>query len=395
VRLVGALREAGFDLTIRDVFLLRTVTRLAEAVAEQAGEVSQFRPVEPFGLISDADRARLPEGVVDAYPLSLVQTGMIVEMLMGSGEPVYHNVSSFRVRDERPFSADVFREVVGLAVERHEVLRTSVDLDGFSEPMQLVRAGAVLPVVVEDLRGLDESARFAALVEFAGRERGELFDLVTAPLMRITVFLESDEAWRIVFTHCHAVTDGWSLNTLLGELVADYRVLVAGGVVGTRSVGVRYADFVAAELGSLSGGVDEAFWLGVVGGRVPFALPEGWGDRDVVREAFEVRVPVADLDEGLRSLARSSGVSLKSVLHAAHVKALSMLTREPEFFTGLVCHGRPAVPGSEQVLGMHLNTLPFPVERGARTWRELVERVFEQETEIWAHRHFPLPAIQR
>ncbi|MGW6919650.1 condensation domain-containing protein, partial [Kitasatospora sp. NPDC054939] len=396
VRLVSALREAGFDLAVADVFLLRTVARLAEAAGEPAAEVERFRTVERFALVGAEDRAKLPAGVVDAYPLSQVQTGMIVELLSSAEAGTYQNISSFRIRDERPFDAEALRAAVAAVVGRHEILRTSVDLTGYSLPMQLVHGEAEMKVAVEDLRGLDEAARFQALLAFAERERAELFDLASAPLMRVTALLEADDAWRIAFTHCHAVTDGWSINTLLGELVTAYRSLRDGGPAEAADLPeARYADFVAAELAALAGGEDEAFWLDVVGSHVPFALPEGWGERDTDGEDFAVQVAVADLEPGLRALARQAGVSLKSVVHAAYVKTLSMLTLEPAFFTGLVAHGRPAVPGSEQVLGMHLNTLPFPVVRGARTWRELVEQVFARETEIWAHRHFPLPAVQR
>ncbi|GAA3036807.1 hypothetical protein GCM10020000_13100 [Streptomyces olivoverticillatus] len=52
-------------------------------------------------------------------------------------------------------------------------------------------------------------------------------------------------------------------------------------------------------------------------------------------------------------------------------------------------------PDAERVLGMHLNSLPFPTVRPSGTWRELVERVYAQEAEIWTHRRYPLPAIQR
>ena len=87
--------------------------------------------------------------------------------------------------------------------------------------------------------------------------------------------------------------------------------------------------------------------------------------------------------------------SVKSVLLAAHLKVMSMLTDEETFFTGLVCHGRLEAPGAERVCGFHLNTLPFSYDRGARTWRELVGAVFAQEATVWAHRRYPMAEIQR
>ncbi|MGN9763533.1 phosphopantetheine-binding protein, partial [Streptomyces sp. SD31] len=85
VRLVGALRAAGYDVEVREVFEHRTVAALAALVGgRSAAEVKAA--VEPFALISDEDRSLLPAGAVDAYPLSQVQTGMVVEMLAARGE---------------------------------------------------------------------------------------------------------------------------------------------------------------------------------------------------------------------------------------------------------------------------------------------------------------------
>src|SRR5690606_5882505 len=108
-----------------------------------------------------------------------------------------------------------------------------------------------------------------------------------------------------------------------------------------------------------------------------------------------VDVPVADLADALRARAAEADVPFKTLMLAAHLTVMSRLTDETAFHTGVVFHARPEAVGVERVIGMHLNTLPFPYERGARTWNELLTQVFRQETEVWAHRRYPLPAIQR
>jgi len=60
-----------------------------------------------------------------------------------------------------------------------------------------------------------------------------------------------------------------------------------------------------------------------------------------------------------------------------------------------VTDARPEVLGADRVHGMFLNTLPFAYDRTARTWRDLVRQVFEREVDLWPHRRYPLPAIQR
>ncbi|GAA3036880.1 hypothetical protein GCM10020000_13190 [Streptomyces olivoverticillatus] len=158
---------------------------------------------------------------------------------------------------------------------------------------------------------------------------------------------------------------------------------------------VRYADFIAAETESVSSQDDRSFWERITDANVPFTLPAGWGAQGEAGDALRLELDFRDLEEDLRRLSKQADTSFKSVLLAAHAKVMSALTTEDAFHLGVVFHGRLEAPGADRVLGMHLNTLPFPVARPTGTWQQLVKRVYAQETEIWAHRRYPLPAIQR
>ncbi|MGW6985773.1 condensation domain-containing protein, partial [Streptomyces sp. NPDC054932] len=393
VSLVGKLRAAGFSLSVREVMEHNTVARLAElATGRSAAGAEVFTGVAPYALVSDDDRALLPAGIDDAYPVSQVQLGMVLELLADSDRNNYHNVNSFLVRDEKPFDAAALTAAVRAMSRRHEALRTSFDLTTYSAPLQLVHAEAEIPVTTADLRHLDDVQQAEYVQEFIARERDLPFDVAAAPLIRISAHLVSDDAWRLTMTQCHAITEGWSYHTLLMELVDAYRS--ASPVA--EPLPVRYADFIAAELTSLASEQDREHWRELVTENARFTLPAHWAeDPSVPRTRTGVRLPVTALGAGLRALAADAGVPLKAVFHAAHLKVMSQLTDERSFFTGIVAHGRLEVPGGEGVYGMHVNTLPFAHRRGARTWRELVREVFDRETRMWGHRHFPYPEIQR
>ncbi|MFE4977252.1 amino acid adenylation domain-containing protein, partial [Kitasatospora sp. NPDC056651] len=398
IALVGALRNAGFPASIQQVFQQRTVANLATALADQQAPapVAQVG-VAPFALIGDEDRAALPADVVDAYPLSQVQAGMVVETLVEAGRVAYHGFVAHRVRDERPFSAEALRRAVDLVASRHEVLRTSVHLGGYSQPLQLVHAEVSVPVDVHDLRGLGESERARALTEFLAADSARPFDPETAPLLRVSAHLEGEEGWRLAVSQHHAVTEGWSYHSLIMELVRTYLALRDGDAPDApEPVAVRYADFVAAELDALASPVHRGYWRRVVDEYTPLVLPEGWqGPADEEAERYNLRVTVDDLQDGLRALARSAGASLKSVMIAAHTKVMSQLTEQSTFHAGVVYDVRMEAAGGDRVLGMYLNTLPFPVDPMTGTWRDLVRRTFEREVELSGHRRFPLPEIQR
>ncbi|MDT9701576.1 non-ribosomal peptide synthetase, partial [Streptomyces sp. P17] len=400
VTLVGRLRALGYDLAVRDVFEYRTVARIAELVTGRPAPAEAARTVGPFSLIAAADRAKLPEGLADAYPLSQVQLGMVVEMLTDDGKHPYHNVTSFRIRDERPFSLDALQQAAAVVVARHEALRTSVDLTGYSVPLQLVHATAEMPVGARDLSHLSGDELQAALREFTVAERSRLFDLSEPPLLRLYAHLAGDGSWWITNTECHAILDGWSHHSLLMEVLHEYdaydRIRDGQEPSETQAPAVRFADFIAAELDVLDSDESKAYWQGIVDGHARLTVPAPWrGDPDDDGTPYRVAVPFHDLEERLRSLAAKAGASLKSVLHAAHLKTLSMLTEEERFFSGLVCNARPELLGADRVYGMHLNTLPFAHDRDHDTWRELVAAVFAREIELWPHRTFPMPVIQR
>ncbi|MFJ1709069.1 amino acid adenylation domain-containing protein, partial [Kitasatospora sp. NPDC088346] len=397
VSLVGALREADYDVTVRDIFEHRTVAALAQYLGNRQAVPVPAPAVAPLELVDETVRRALPAGVVDAYPLSQVQLGMVAELLSGGSTNTYHNVTAFRVRDDRPFAADALRAAVRAVVARHEVLRTSFELTAFGLPLQLVHGSVEPDVPIHDLRGLSEDEQLRALGEFTAAERANPFDLDVPPLIRVTAHLTAEDSWWISITECHPVLEGWSYHSLLMELLETFRALRLGRTpLVPPTPAVRFADFIAAERAAVGSPEQRAFWQGVLDEHPAFSLPAGWAaDRSAPREYYRTPVPYQDLEPQLRLLAVRARASLKNVLVAAHLKVLSMLTEEASFCTGLVCDGRPEVVGADRVYGMYLNTLPFPARRTARTWRELVQQVLDDEIAMWPHRRFPMPVIQR
>jgi len=398
VGLVGALRDEGLDVTVQDVFEHSTIAALAQLVRERPQLAAGGTPrVAPFELISAEDRARLPAGVVDAYPLSTLQHGMLYEMFSGGEVNYYHNATTYTIRDDKPFSLPAFEEAVRLLVERTEMLRTGFDMKSYSRPLQLVHPAALLPVGVRDLRGLSAHEQDTSVRAYMAQQRRALFDLGEPPLFRLFVHVLSDTGWQLTITECHPILEGWGYHLMLMDLVRSYQQLRDGeqATLG-EPLPVRYADFIAAELESLASPADRGYWRRIVEGTPKFTLPSAWaGGPGQPPKPIVLEVMFIDIADELRALAKAAEVPFKSVLHAAHLKVMSMITPEPEFCTGLVCDTRPEIGGADRMPGLFLNTVPFRFRLTARTWRELVRDVFAQEIELWPHRRYPMHAMQR
>ena len=134
----------------------------------------------------------------------------------------------------------------------------------------------------------------------------------------------------------------------------------------------------------------------MVEGRRDAILPSAWqGDPARPAQRYQQLVHYRDLEADLRRLAAETRTSMKAVLLAAHLKVMSTVSGARDFYTGLVCDARPEALGADRALGMYLNTLPFAMPSGARTWGALVRAVYDQLTELWPHRVYPMQVIQK
>ncbi|MDG4830679.1 condensation domain-containing protein [Solwaraspora sp. WMMD1047] len=397
VALAGRLKTRGLDVTAADLFAHQTVEELGRAVALRSrAEVPTGIP--PFAMVSPADRDALPTDLADAYPVGAGQLGMIIEMLARPDLNLYQDSTSFLIRGDGPFSASAFERAVQLVVDRHEVLRTTFDLSSYSVPLQLVhREVSYRPGVTRGERLGPEGWEPRLRAYFDERRRNPM-SLTEAPLVRFHAHQAAGtDDWCFSVTECHPVLEGWSFHTLMMEILTAYRDFRSGQVPATpEPVPFRYADYIAAELASLRSESDRAYWRGVIEGRSPGKLPTAWrDDPDAARDRYQHSVWFDDLQDALRRLAADTRTSLKAVLLAAHLTVMGAVTEAEDFCTGLVTDARPELVGAERIPGFYINTVPFAMPTGARTWGELVGLVYQGLTEMWPHRRFPMPIVQQ
>ncbi|HEX2093612.1 MAG TPA: amino acid adenylation domain-containing protein, partial [Longimicrobiaceae bacterium] len=363
--------------------------------AREAEEPVPFVRTEPFSLVSAEDRARLPDDVEDAYPLARLQAGMLLHMELTPERPLYHNVDTSTLR--RPFRREALEEALRRVVARHPVLRTGFHLHGFSEPLQLVRREARPRLTVEDLRHLPLEEQAAAVRARMEMEIHEPFDLTRPPLLRFHVQLLDEERFQLTLVECHAIFDGWSLTTTLGEIFGIYGALLRGeNPPEEPPPSVSYRDFVALERRTLESPACREWWERKLAGVLPERLPRL--ARGVPGERRRVVRRIVDLPEGvvegMRRLEEAASVPRKTVCLTAHLRVMSLLSGSPEVLTGVTANGRPETADGERVRGLFLNTVPFRHRLPKGSWTEVARSVFAAEREVLPFRRYPLAAIQ-
>ena len=393
--ILARAQKSGWHLNLEDIFQNPSVRSLAKC-AELAKGREVFRATAPFSLISAEDRAKLPEGIVDAYPLSRLQLGMFFYNELDPLSAMYHDVFSYRISAR--FDAHMLEQAFNRLAGRHPLLRTSFQLAGFSQPLQLVHHHVSVPFSTEDLSAMPEPAQDQKLVDWVATEKRHPFDRGTAPLFRFHAQIRSENVFQFIISFHHACLDGWSLAAIVTEIFQDYAKLLQSANQEIAPPSIAYRDFVALEQQAIGSASSRAFWTETLRDFSPGTLPRWPKDRRAPAHE-QVRGPEVKIQDdvlaGLKRLAQDSGVPLKSVLLAAHQRVMAFLYGEMDIVSGLICNGRPEAVDGEKLIGLFLNTLPLRQQLGGGTWRKLVKETFVAEQQLLPHRRFPLAAIQK
>src|SRR5947209_8029833 len=140
------------------------------------------------------------EDVDDAYPLTMLQSGMFFHSEYSPESAIYHDIFSFHLRARLDLEA--LRTAIQQLVTRHAVLRTSFDFTNFSRPMQLVHQAVALPFQVEDLRHLSSAEQEGVLSAWIEAEKGRGFEWTQAPLVRFQIHRRTGETFQFGLSCC-------------------------------------------------------------------------------------------------------------------------------------------------------------------------------------------------
>ncbi|HKR12256.1 MAG TPA: amino acid adenylation domain-containing protein [Pyrinomonadaceae bacterium] len=391
VRVVALAQAQGVRVSLQQLFQYQTIEELAAVVGESETR-EQLPRSEPFSLVRAEDREKLGPEIEDAYPLSMLQAGMLFHSEFDRESALYQNFFSFHVR--APYDEAALRAAMDRVVQRHAVLRTSFDLTSYSEPLQLVHRSVTVPLVIDDLTHLGESEQDALLAAWGKTERQRYIDWHNAPLLRFQVHRRTADSFQFSLSQHHAIVDGWSVAVTLTELFGTYLELRNGDHVDSAAPSTSFRDFVALERAALQSDVCRGYWREKLSGSSHMTLPRR--DAAVTEAATEAHVfktPIKVADR-LKQVAEKAGVPIKSVLLAAHLRVMSLLGGQRDVLTGVVSHARPETIDAERALGLYLNTLPLRLKLGGGSWLDLIKETFASEREMLPHRYYPMAQIK-
>jgi amino acid adenylation domain-containing protein len=395
-RIVSRVRAAfGVDIPLRRLFERPTVSGLARSISAAQRSASTAPPLVRRPRTGPA---RLSFAQERLWFLDRLDPGSIAYNLPA----VLRMIGALDVAALRATLAEIGR--------RHESLRTTF-VAGGEGPRQVIAPVLEIAVPVVDLGALPAAARQTEMLAWSAREAWRSFDLARGPLLRVTLLRLADEEWTALFNLHHIVSDAWSLDVLVREIVALYPAFHAGAFqTGKPSplpeLPVQYADFAEWQRAWLSDSEtlagQLAWWRERLQGAPALSpLPTDRPRPPVQRfRGRNVRQELpAETVAALRRLCAKEGTTLfMGVLSGLFaVLARHSAADLSDITVGTPVAGRTRVE-VEDLIGLFLNTLvlrlpPASPEAAAPGFRALLARTRELTLGAFAHQDLPFAKL--
>ncbi|MFJ8755093.1 amino acid adenylation domain-containing protein [Streptomyces sp. NPDC102441] len=317
--------------------------------------------------------------VEDVYPLTPMQSGLLFHSLDAHEDDIYFTHVGLVL--EGVTDPALLAEAWQRVVDRTPVLRTAIaDAEG-GRPLQVVHRDVRVPVLVEDWSELTE-AQQQERIRLLSETPGEPLDLSRPPLLRLHLARLSASTVHLRCSSHHLLLDGWSFADVLGEVFAEHAAL-SGREVAPPLPRRPFREYVRW-LGEQDTTTAQAYWTRLLAGfSAPTALPY---DRAPLRshqsrDTGHIDLALTAEETGrLESFAREARVTVNTLIQGAWALLLSRHSGDRQVCFGTTVGGRPAeLPGSDEMVGLFINTLParLTVSPGSelRAWlREIQEQ---------------------
>ncbi|HEJ4228704.1 TPA: AMP-binding protein, partial [Pseudomonas aeruginosa] len=301
----------------------------------------------------------------------------------------YHIPSALRLRGR--LDVDALQRSFDSLVVRHETLRTRFRLEG-GRSYQQVQPAVSVSIEREQFgeEGLIE--RIQAIVV-------QPFDLERGPLLRVNLLQLAEDDHVLVLVQHHIVSDGWSMQVMVEELVQLYAAYSRGLEVALPALPIQYADYALWQRSWMEAGEKErqlAYWTGLLGGEqpvleLPFDRPRPV--RQSHRGAQFILELDIDLSQALRRVAQQEGATAFALLLASFQALLYRYSGQADIRVGVPIANRNRVE-IERLIGFFVNTQVLKADLDGRMgFDELLAQARQRALEAQAHQDLPFEQL--
>ncbi|SKA48277.1 amino acid adenylation domain-containing protein, partial [Chitinophaga eiseniae] len=322
-------------------------------------------------------------GVRDDYALSSSQRRMWLLSQMEERSAAYH-MPAFLCLEGKVDTA-LLEESFLLLIARHEVLRTVFIENNTGEVRQVVLPSGEQPfrLLIRHTEQLEETLQ---------QDLSAPFDLSAGPLLRAVLYPRGDDRYVLSFVMHHIISDGWSIDILVREVLAHYN----GHSAQLPPLTVQYKDYAAwqqQELLSAGMLASKAYWMEQLSGELPVLEMPLDAMRPAVKtfrgSAITLDLPAAAFK---RLLQQQDATLFMGVLSLVKI-LLHRYSGQEDIIVGSPMAGRIHADLSNQI-GFYVNTLALRTSVNARqSFLQLLSQVKSVAMGAYEHQAYPFDEL--
>ncbi|WP_143490636.1 non-ribosomal peptide synthetase, partial [Pseudomonas aeruginosa] len=225
------------------------------------------------------------------------------------------------------------------------------------------------------------------------------FDLRADALLRISLFEVAPNDHVLVMVQHHIVSDGWSMQLMVEELVQLYAAYSQGREAALPALPIQYPDYAVWQREWMEAGERErqlAYWIGLLGGEqpvleLPFDRPRP-AEQSFRGARLEFELG-AERARRLKALAQRQGASTFMLLLASFQALLYRYSGQPDIRVGVPVANRNRVE-TERLIGFFVNTQVLKADiDGQMGFDRLLHQVRQRSLEAQAHQDLPFEQL--
>ncbi|WP_354306148.1 amino acid adenylation domain-containing protein, partial [Pedobacter sp. UYP1] len=383
IRLASQIRkEFEIELSLKDIFTNPFLEE--QAVFIQQSDKSAYLNI---------NKAELQ----DSYPLSSSQQRIWILSQLEEVSIAY-NLAGIYTFDGL-LDQNALRYAFEELISRHESLRTVFKVDEEGEIRQFILSGSEIGfhMVSHDLRlELKQLEKAAILID---QNTLNLFDLSSGPLLRVVLIQLADNQWIFTCTIHHIISDGWSMNVLVTELLLLYNIYLNAQENTLAPLSLQYKDYAVWQQEQLGGELfklHQTYWLAQLSGTIPVLNFPGDRLRPAVK-TYAGQVVEKEIDKLIsgkfKALIHDQDATLFMGLLAVLNALLYSYGGQEDIIIGTPVAGRTHTDLEDQI-GFYVNTLALRTKfKGKESYKDLLDRVKKVTLDAYVHQSYPFDSL--
>ncbi|NQZ20714.1 MAG: amino acid adenylation domain-containing protein [Colwellia sp.] len=399
--MITRIDEAGYLLTVSDIYhasTLQVTASLMQRSNEQDSGYSlvslvpeNIEKLEPdmFDLVTlkNVDIENIvnnvsggTQNVKDILPLTTLQERFLFQHLANPDNDPCWQYIFMKVKKA---NLEKLVDSINIVITRHDALR-SVFMPLFPQQVSVVLKDYSLRVDYQTVNPQDTKS--SALQQIEDLTHDMNLDKIP-PIMLVVGKAEGDETCYVKLVAHHLMLDQVGASIVMDEVMA-----VLAGEAHLLTQPAPYRRVVAYISQHTDNEIAQQFFEQQLKGVNSATTVAG-----ITQSSFSHQVLAQEdylqyaLGQKVRQIARQYNTSPAVFFHTAFAQLMSVVSNKNDVVFGSVFSGRQtAPPGSENAVGMFMNTLPFRVKMDAQTPHRLFESVKAALAGYLSHEHFSL-----